>query len=62
MITWGPKIETGYAPVPQLYNMSDETEQVDVAAKNPQKVFELERILRKVRTQTMRIRRPSVQK
>ena len=62
MITWGPKIETGYAPVPQLYNMSDETEQVDVAAKNPQKVFELERILRKVRTQTLRIRRPSVQK
>lgn len=62
MITWGPKIETGYAPVPQLYNMSDETEQVDVAAKNPQKVFELERILRKVRAQTLRIRRPSVQK
>ena len=62
MITWGPKIETGYAPVPQLYNMSDETEQVDVAAKNPQKVFELERILRKVRTQTMRIRRPASQK
>lgn len=62
MITWGPKIETGYAPVPQLYNMSDETEQVDVAAKNPQKVFELERILRKVRTQTLRIRRPFVQK
>lgn len=62
MITWGPKIETGYAPVPQLYNMSDETEQVDVAAKNPQKVFEFERILRKVRTQTMRIRRPASQK
>lgn len=62
MITWGPKIETGYAPVPQLYNMSDETEQVDVAAKNPQKVFELERILRKVRAQTMRIRRPASQK
>lgn len=62
MITWGPKIETGYAPVPQLYNMSDDSEQVDVAAKNPQKVFELERILRKVRTQTLRIRRPSVQK
>lgn len=62
MITWGPKIETGYAPVPQLYNMSDDSEQVDVAAKNPQKVFEIERILRKVRTQTLRIRRPSVQK
>ena len=62
MITWGPKIETGNAPVPQLYNMSDETEQVDVAAKNPQKVFELERILRKVRAQTMRIRRPASQK
>ena len=62
MITWGPKIETGYAPVPQLYNMSDETEQVDVATKNPQKVFELERILRKVRTQTLRIRRPASQK
>ena len=42
--------------------MSDETEQVDVAAKNPQKVFELERILRKVRTQTLRIRRPASQK
>lgn len=62
MITWGPKIETGNAPVPQLYNMSDDTEQVDVAAKNPQKVFELERILRKVRAQTMRIRRPASQK
>lgn len=53
MITWGPKIETGYSGTPQLYNMQQIGEKENVAAKHPEKVFELERILRKVRNKTL---------
>ena len=36
MITWGPKIETGYLPTPQLYDMKrDPRERVNVADRHP---------------------------
>ncbi|MDE6368922.1 MAG: sulfatase-like hydrolase/transferase, partial [Muribaculaceae bacterium] len=39
MVSWGPKIETGYLKAPQLYNMSsDGLETVNVAEKYPDKV------------------------
>ena len=50
MITWGPKIETGNNPVPQLYDMKkDINEQDNLATQHPDIVFQLETILRKVR-------------
>lgn len=56
MITWGPKIETGYLGTPQLYDMQQIGEQENVAEKYPEKVFELEQILRKVRNKTLKIK------
>ncbi len=39
MITWGPKIETGNASTPQLYDMKrGADEQINVAAKHPKTV------------------------
>lgn len=50
MITWGPKIETGNLSVPQLYNVTgDVREQDNQADQHPDKVFELQNILRRVR-------------
>ena len=49
MITWGPKIETGNSSVPQLYEMNKVTEKENVASQYPDKVFELQNILRRVR-------------
>lgn len=50
MITWGPEVETGYLPSPQLYDMSaDNTEQANLAEENPRVVYDLERVLRLVR-------------
>ena len=50
MIQWGPKIETGNDPNPQLYRISDNLyEQDNVAESNPQVVFEMQNILRRVR-------------
>ena len=50
MITWGPKIETGNLPTPQLYNMSKEKgERDNVALQNPAVVFDMQNILRRVR-------------
>ena len=50
MIAWGPKVETGYLPYPQLFNMSkDRKEQTNVAEQYPDKVYELQEILRKLR-------------
>lgn len=53
MIPWGPKIETGYSPTPQLYKMKEAGEQMNVAEQYPEKVFELQRILRKVRNKML---------
>ena len=49
MITWGPKIETGNSSVPQLYEMNKVTETENVASQYPDKVFEFQNILRRVR-------------
>lgn len=45
--------ELGNAAVPQLYDMTEDGERENVAAKYPEKVFELERILRQVRKRTI---------
>lgn len=48
-ITWGPDVETGYASRPQLYDMQHNNfERNNVASENPETVFELQEILRKV--------------
>lgn len=50
MIPWGPKIETGYLNSPQLYRMNgDRKELSNQAEQNPEKVLELQEILRKIR-------------
>lgn len=50
MITWGPKIETGNCPSPQLYDISSSKwENDNVAEKNPQVVYDMQNILRRER-------------
>lgn len=49
MIEWGPNIETGYKDVPQLFNLTQDNEQVNVAPQNPEKTFELMKTLREVK-------------
>lgn len=50
MITWGPKIETGYLPRPQLYHLpSDPEERHNVADKHPDIVRRMQAILQKER-------------
>lgn len=56
MVPWGPKIETGYLGTPQLYDMTQEGEKENVAAQHPEKVFELEQILRKVRNRSIQMK------
>ena len=51
VLTWAPKAETGTDPMPQLYNIKDDgRETVNVAGENPQKVYEMQNILRRERT------------
>ena len=49
LIQWGPKVETGNNSTPQLYDMTQVGEQENLAAKNPEKVYELQNVLRHVR-------------
>lgn len=50
MITWGPKIETGNSPLPQLYDMAKGPYEKDnVAPQNPKVVQEMQEILRRER-------------
>ena len=49
MITWGPKIETGNLPTPQLYNMAQPYEKENVAEQHPTVVYDFQNILRRVR-------------
>lgn len=50
MIQWGPKIETGNYPTPQLYNMTEaKDERKNVALENPAVVFDMQNILRRAR-------------
>lgn len=49
-ITWGPDIETGYAPHPQLYDLSDSRyEDRDVSTQRPKVLQRLQRLLGQVR-------------
>ncbi len=50
MITWGPKIETGYRPAPQLFDLSATPyEEEDVSARYPKVLQHLQRLLGVVR-------------
>lgn len=49
MITWGPKIETGNDSIPQLYEMEKVSEQENVAAQYPEKLFEMQTLLRRAK-------------
>lgn len=51
-ITWGADVETGNLPTPQLYNMSEPYESENLAEKYPDKVYEFQTLLRKIRNQT----------
>lgn len=49
MVPWGPKIETGYLAVPQLYNISkDIYEETNLAEKYPDILRELQKVLKRV--------------
>lgn len=51
MITWGPEIETGYAPQPQLYDLrADVGERADVSARHPRVVERMAKLLRRIRS------------
>lgn len=51
MIQWGPKIETGNAPAPQLYDMTrDVGEERDCAREHPDIVTRFDRLLEQLRT------------
>ena len=56
MSPWGPKIETGYLGIPQLYDMKQAGEKVNLATEHPEKVFELQQILRKVRNKSIQMK------
>ncbi len=50
MIQWGPKVETGNKPVPQLFDMTKEIyEKTNVADKYPAVVAEMQEILKQER-------------
>lgn len=52
----GPDVETGNLNMPQLYDIkASNYEQANLAEQNPQIVYELQNILRKVRTRTIRL-------
>ena len=54
-MTWGPKIETGNNPLPQLYNMIEsKTETNNVANQYPEVVYELQNVLRRERAKTIK--------
>ena len=53
MIQWGPKVETGNNPMPQLFDISaSEWESNNLAEKNPQIVYTMQNILRDERAKT----------
>ena len=51
MIQWGPKVETGSSKEPQLYKMDEVKEVINYAPQMPEKVAELQAILKGVREQ-----------
>lgn len=55
LVPWGPKIETGYAQTPQLYDMTNVYEQNNLAEQRPEIVFQLQNLLKGVRNKTVTI-------
>lgn len=52
MITWGPKIETGYRTTPQLYDMRhDRAERTDVSAAHPRQMKQFDTLLQQLNPQ-----------
>ena len=52
MITWGPKIETGYRATPQLYDMKhDVAERNDVSMKHPRQMQKFLQLLQSLKNQ-----------
>ncbi len=49
VISWGPAIETGNSPQPQLYDMSQPGEQENVAPLHPEIVEQMDSIVRELR-------------
>lgn len=50
MIPWGPKIETGYRPVPQLFDLTkSEYEQTDLSKERPKVLQRMQKLLGEVR-------------
>lgn len=49
MVSWGPKIETGYLAKPQLYKMDNPEERKNMADKHPKKVAEFEALMKLIR-------------
>lgn len=45
MVPWGPKIETGYSPEPQLYNLKNNDEKRNRARQHPQIVTKMQAII-----------------
>lgn len=67
MVPWGPKIETGYRPMPQLYRVADNItdcnipddpcEERNIAAEYPELVQEMAAFLEKIKNRTAGIDR-----
>lgn len=56
-IPWGPDVETGNSPTPQLYDLrSDNFERLNVADEHATEVFDFQKILREERAKTTAIR------
>ena len=50
MIPWGPKVETGYRPEPQLFRMKhDAGEQTDLAKRHPRRTHRLMQLLESIK-------------
>ncbi len=55
MIQWGPKVETGNLSTPQLYDIkNDINERVNLATKRPEVVYDMQNILRRLRSNATR--------
>lgn len=53
MITWGPKIETGYRATPQLYDMrTDRGERNDVSLQHPRLMRQFQQIMQTLKNNT----------
>lgn len=55
MVIWGVKIETGNSPMPQLYKMDQEGEVTNVAETHPQKVFEMQALVKAIRERSAKL-------